>query len=467
MSRGGAVRTLWAAYGLELRRRDARAGLSVSMLEGARAAGRTRCQVIGGKRIDQAVVEVFLEATAPCAADAARLANEEAVERRSVAPVLGSPDRACAVCGAARRASVPGGGAREPRGWARARATMGAGARARTRRIAEHAVGAPLLLSANDLEKCICWARIARRLGCRYHHESRSQAPAALSHRGGPAPHRGGTIPFASCGRAARPPSGRSCEGRRVGRIVRRGTVELVRQLAASSMMLKSHASSTSKAGARVLAFRLPSASLRFAQRTASRSLRRRRQDPFEGPFNAEQAARELGVTMNTVHRWLRDGVLAGEQLTAGAPWQIVLTDEVRERLSGAEAPGDWVGLTETARRLGLSKSLVTYLVNTGKLAAVQATVGKRRCWRIDLDSATCAKHDFFDQWATHIARRRSMNPSTVFCACAAPTVPMRSSWPSPVNGAGFAPPAAPGAWWAAREPGTGTPRWRRGSPRP
>ena len=49
--------------------------------------------------------------------------------------------------------------------------------------------------------------------------------------------------------------------------------------------------------------------------------------DPHHGPFNAEEAARELGVTMGTVHRWLRDGVLAGEQLTPGAPWRIVLTD--------------------------------------------------------------------------------------------------------------------------------------------
>jgi hypothetical protein len=30
--------------------------------------------------------------------------------------------------------------------------------------------------------------------------------------------------------------------------------------------------------------------------------------DPFEGPFTADEAARELGVTMSTVHRWLREG---------------------------------------------------------------------------------------------------------------------------------------------------------------
>jgi hypothetical protein len=74
-------------------------------------------------------------------------------------------------------------------------------------------------------------------------------------------------------------------------------------------------------------------------------------QDPIEGPFTADEAARELGVTTSTVHRWLREGVLAGEQLTPGAPWRIVLCTAVRQRLSGGEAPEDWVGLSEAARR--------------------------------------------------------------------------------------------------------------------
>ena len=36
----------------------------------------------------------------------------------------------------------------------------------------------------------------------------------------------------------------------------------------------------------------------------------------------------------------------------------------------------------------------------------------------------------------------------TAFCACVAPTAPRRSSSPSPVSGAGFAPPAGRGAGW-------------------
>ena len=87
----------------------------------------------------------------------------------------------------------------------------------------------------------------------------------------------------------------------------------------------------------------------------------------------------------------LRVGVLAGTQVTAGAPWRIVLTEEVRRRLSCGDAPSGWVGLTEAARHLGLSKSAVAYLVNTGKLPAVHTTVAGRTCWRIDVSSTSYA----------------------------------------------------------------------------
>jgi len=121
--------------------------------------------------------------------------------------------------------------------------------------------------------------------------------------------------------------------------------------------------------------------------------------DPHEGPFTADEAAAQLGVNMSTVHRWLRDGVLAGTQATIGAPWRIVLTDEVRRRLSGGDAPQSWVGLAEAARRLGLSKPNVAHLVKTGKLPAVRTQVGKRQCWRIDVSSNDCARQtSLFDR---------------------------------------------------------------------
>jgi excisionase family DNA binding protein len=142
---------------------------------------------------------------------------------------------------------------------------------------------------------------------------------------------------------------------------------------------------------------------------TSVRSLRGKHQIPActqkkprderEGPFTADEAADELGVTMGTIHRWLRAGVLAGEQATPRAPWRIILTEQVRRRLRGGDAPVGWVGLDEAARRLGLGKSHVAYLVKQGKLNAVRTTVGKRQCWRIDVSSATCGRQpDLFDQ---------------------------------------------------------------------
>jgi excisionase family DNA binding protein len=99
------------------------------------------------------------------------------------------------------------------------------------------------------------------------------------------------------------------------------------------------------------------------------------------------------------VHQWLRQGVLAGKQMTPRAPWQIVLTEEVRRRLAGGDVPAGWVGLVEAARRLGVGKSLVAYWVKRGKLNAIRTRVGKRPCWRIDVSSASCGRQsDLFDQ---------------------------------------------------------------------
>lgn len=121
--------------------------------------------------------------------------------------------------------------------------------------------------------------------------------------------------------------------------------------------------------------------------------------DPREGPFTADEAADELGVTSASIHRWLRDGTLAGRQLAPGAPWRIRLTEELRQRLQVGDAPSHWVGLSEAARRLGLSKSRVAHMVKTGKLPAMRTIVRNRECWRIDVTTATCAPQTgLFDQ---------------------------------------------------------------------
>ena len=138
--------------------------------------------------------------------------------------------------------------------------------------------------------------------------------------------------------------------------------------------------------------------SLRGKHRIA-KCKRKPEQDPRTGPFTADEAAEQLGVTSTTVHRWLDRGILVGRQATPGAPWRIHLTEDLRRRLKSGEAPAGWVGVAEAARRLGTSTSHVSYMVKRGKLPAMRTTVGKRRCWRIDLSSATCGRQrDLLDE---------------------------------------------------------------------
>jgi predicted site-specific integrase-resolvase len=52
------------------------------------------------------------------------------------------------------------------------------------------------------------------------------------------------------------------------------------------------------------------------------------------------KAAQILGMNTSSIHRWLADGFIAGEQVTPGAPWQIRITDELRARIVQQEPPG-------------------------------------------------------------------------------------------------------------------------------
>jgi excisionase family DNA binding protein len=65
-------------------------------------------------------------------------------------------------------------------------------------------------------------------------------------------------------------------------------------------------------------------------------------------------------------------------------------------KLAGKEAPAGWVGLVEAARRLGVSKQSVVTWVKAGKLKAVRVASGRRKGWRICVDSSSLAKQTSF-----------------------------------------------------------------------
>jgi DNA invertase Pin-like site-specific DNA recombinase len=96
------------------------------------------------------------------------------------------------------------------------------------------------------------------------------------------------------------------------------------------------------------------------------------------------KAASELGVSTATVHRWLREGFIMGEQITPGAPWQIRLTDELRGRVC-EHAPDGWLPLAQAADALGVARQTVLHKVQRGELAAIYVHRGKRKGLRIQV----------------------------------------------------------------------------------
>jgi DNA invertase Pin-like site-specific DNA recombinase len=94
------------------------------------------------------------------------------------------------------------------------------------------------------------------------------------------------------------------------------------------------------------------------------------------------EAGRHLGVSSATIYRWLRDGFVTGEQLTPGAPWQIRVDQQLRDRVQ-PQAPDGWLPLGQAAARLGLARQTVLHKVHRGELNAIYLTRGRRKGLRI------------------------------------------------------------------------------------
>lgn len=97
---------------------------------------------------------------------------------------------------------------------------------------------------------------------------------------------------------------------------------------------------------------------------------------------NVAQAARILGVATSTVHRWLNDGFIDGEQITPGAPWRIRITDAFRPRFM-EEAPPGYVSMFEAMQRLGVTRQTVLQRVKRGELDAIHIRAGRKKALRI------------------------------------------------------------------------------------
>jgi predicted DNA-binding transcriptional regulator AlpA len=106
------------------------------------------------------------------------------------------------------------------------------------------------------------------------------------------------------------------------------------------------------------------------------------------------QIARELGVAASTIHRWVNDGIIAGEQLTPGAPWRIRLTDDLPARVF-EEAPDGYLTMYQTMRLLGVSRQTVWQRVKRGEIKAIHVKRGRKKGLRLNvIDPQLC----FFNQ---------------------------------------------------------------------
>ncbi len=99
---------------------------------------------------------------------------------------------------------------------------------------------------------------------------------------------------------------------------------------------------------------------------------------PTEGELvTIAKAAEILQMAPSTVHRWVSDGFIAGEQITPGAPWCIRLNDEVRSRFV-EQAPEGLVPMLEATKLLGVSRQTVLQRVKRGDISAVHVRSGRR-----------------------------------------------------------------------------------------
>jgi len=112
--------------------------------------------------------------------------------------------------------------------------------------------------------------------------------------------------------------------------------------------------------------------------------------------LTVKQVATALDVAASTVHRWLNDGIIAGEQLTPGAPWRIRLTDDLRARVA-EEAPDGYLTMYQTMRLLGVSRQTVWQRVKRGEIEAIHVRRGRNKGLRL---KPIHSQPDLFNQTA-------------------------------------------------------------------
>jgi DNA invertase Pin-like site-specific DNA recombinase len=113
-------------------------------------------------------------------------------------------------------------------------------------------------------------------------------------------------------------------------------------------------------------------------------------------PLSIKKAAARLSVAPSTLHRLLNDGIIAGEQLTPGAPWRIRLTADLIAMFNNDAGEG-FLPMREAMRALGVSRQTVLQRVKRGELEARHVIKGRQKGLRIKV---IAHQSDLFDQGA-------------------------------------------------------------------
>jgi DNA invertase Pin-like site-specific DNA recombinase len=108
--------------------------------------------------------------------------------------------------------------------------------------------------------------------------------------------------------------------------------------------------------------------------------------------YTAQKASKILHVSVPTIHVWLNSGFIKGSQVMEGAPWEILLTDEDVKRLTAQDAPQGWLPLPDAAKELGVSKQTVLNWVKSGKYQYIYVSKGNKKGLRINVNSSSCRK---------------------------------------------------------------------------
>jgi len=160
-------------------------------------------------------------------------------------------------------------------------------------------------------------------------------------------------------------------------------TIDLVRRLAVHYPDAKT-AGILNRQG-RKTAYGLPFTATRVAnlrQNWKIPGFRRTKTPPEGKPVTVAKAAEILGVVPSTVHRWLQEGFIAGEQVTPGAPWRIRINEAVKKHFVES-TPEGFVPMIEATKLLGVTRQTVLQRVKRGELEAVHVTHGRRKGLRI------------------------------------------------------------------------------------